>query len=71
MFDSPEDGTGSGGVASDGSRSSMGAIFPAVAAAAGPPPPPPFGGPGTGVPAPSVEQNMAFARFQQRAQGEG
>ena len=66
MFDSPEDG----GVASDGSRSSMGAIFPAVAAAAGPPPPP-FGGPGTGVPAPSVEQNMAFARFQQRAQGEG
>ncbi|KAN0138346.1 Cyclin domain containing protein [Lactarius tabidus] len=69
-FDSPEDGAGSGGVASDGGSGSMGAISPAIAAAAGPPPPS-FAGPGTGAPAPSVEQNMAFARFQQRSQGEG
>ncbi|KAN0137983.1 hypothetical protein V8E53_004202 [Lactarius tabidus] len=69
-FDSPEDRSGSGGVASDGGSGSMGAISPAIAAAAGPPPPS-FAGPGTGVPAPSVEQNMAFARFQQRSQGEG
>ena len=62
MFDSPGDGAGSGGVASDGSAS-VGAISPTDASAAGPPPP--FGGPETGVVAPSVEQNMAFARFQQ------
>ncbi|KAH9171193.1 cyclin-domain-containing protein [Lactarius sanguifluus] len=70
MFDSPEDGEGSGGVTSSSGSASMGAISPAVMAAAGPPPPS-FGGLGTGAPAPSVEQNMAFARFQQRAQGEG
>lgn len=70
MFDSPEDGDGSGGLTSDSGSASMGAISPAVMAAAGPPPPS-FGGLGTGAPAPSVEQNMAFARFQQRAQGEG
>jgi hypothetical protein len=62
-FDSPEDGPGSG-------SASMGAISPAVGAAEGPPPPP-SGGLGTSAPAPSVEQNMAFAQFQQRAQGEG
>ncbi|KAH9069821.1 cyclin-domain-containing protein [Lactarius deliciosus] len=70
MFDSPEDGDGSGCVTSSSGSASMGAISPAVVAAAGPPPPS-FGGLGTGAPAPSVEQNMAFARFQQRAQGEG
>jgi hypothetical protein len=66
----PEDGSGSGGVTSDSGSASMGAISPAVVPAAGPPPPS-FGGLGTGAPTPSVEQNMAFARFQQRAQGEG
>ncbi|KAH9055452.1 cyclin-domain-containing protein [Lactarius vividus] len=70
MLDSPEDAEGSGGVTSSSGSASMGAISPAVTAAAGPPPPS-FGGLGTGAPAPSVEQNMAFARFQQRTQGEG
>jgi len=63
IFDSPENGPGSG-------SASMGAISPVVAAAEGPPPPP-SGGLGTSAPAPSVEQNMAFAQFQQRSQGEG
>jgi hypothetical protein len=40
-----------------------------VPAAAGPPPP--IGGPGMGAPTPSVEQNMAYAQFRQRTQGEG
>jgi hypothetical protein len=41
---------------------------PAVVPAAGPPP---IGGPGMGAPTASVEQNMAFAQFRQRARGEG
>ncbi len=42
---------------------------PTVVPAAGPPPP--IGGPGMGAPTASVEQNMAFAQFRQRARGEG
>jgi hypothetical protein len=41
---------------------------PAVVPAAGPPP---IGGPGMGAPTASVEQNMAFEQFRQRARGEG
>ena len=41
---------------------------PAVVPAAGPPP---IGGPVTGAPTASVEQNMAFAQFRQRVRGEG
>jgi len=64
VLDSP---AGATGMASDSSRGASrgGTTSPAVVpAAAGPPPP--VGGPGMGAPAPSVEQNMAFAQFRQR-----
>ncbi|KAI9511210.1 cyclin-domain-containing protein [Russula earlei] len=58
-----------GSITSDRQSTSRGpTASPAVVPAAGPPPP--IGGPGMGAPAPSVEQNMAFAQFQQRTQGE-
>jgi hypothetical protein len=60
-FDSPEDGPGSG-------SASIGAISPAIVALEGLLPPAPSAGLGTSAPAPSVEQNMAFAQFQLRAQ---
>ena len=70
VFNSPEDGAGSSGIASDSSSASMGAISPAIVTAAGLPLPS-FGRLGTGAPVPSVEQNMAFARVHRRSQGEG
>ena len=60
VFNSPEDGAGGGGIASDSSSASMGAILPAIVTAAGLLPLL-FGRLGTGAPVPSVEQNMAFA----------
>jgi Cyclin len=65
MFNQPPDR----GMTSDGRGATA---SPAVVPAAGPPPP--IGGPGMGTPAPSVEQNMAFAQFRQRhggTQGDG
>ena len=62
MFKSPEDGAGSGGVASDNSNTRMVTISPAIVTVAGPPPPS-FGGLRTGGPVPSVEENIDFARF--------
>jgi hypothetical protein len=57
----------SGSGSASGAVSRGGTSSPAIVPAAGPPPPP--GGPeGTGA---SVEQNMAFAQFQERARGEG
>jgi len=59
MLESPGDGTVSQGVMASQE----------VVPAAGPPPP--IGGPGMSAPTASVEQNMAFAQFRQRARGEG
>ena len=69
MLESPEDSIG--GVTSENRGVSQGVIMasPAVVTAAGPPPP--IGGPGMGAPTASLEQNMAFAQFRQRARDEG
>jgi hypothetical protein len=59
---SSDSGSASGAVSRGGTSS------PAIVPAAGPPPPPVGRPEGTGA---SVEQNMAFAQFQERARGEG
>jgi hypothetical protein len=67
MLESPEDSMG--GVTSENRSVSLGVMAsPAVVPAAGPPPP--IGGPGMGAPTASLEQNMAFAHFRQRARDE-
>ncbi|KAH9971070.1 cyclin-domain-containing protein [Lactifluus volemus] len=78
LLSSPEESLGGsssdGGVMSSDSGSASGAVSrggtssPAIVPAAGPPPPPVGRPEGTGA---SVEQNMAFAQFQERARGEG
>jgi len=67
MLNSP-----AGGVTPEGHSTNpvgTGTAPAAIVPAAGPPPP--IGGPGMGAPTPSVEQNMAFAQFRRRTQGEG
>jgi len=59
IFNPPDRGVGRGVIAST-------VVVPAAAG-----PPPPIGGPGMGAPTPSLEQNMAYAQFRQRTQGEG
>jgi hypothetical protein len=64
---SPDDSIGTTPESRDVSQGVM--VSQAIVPAAGPPPP--VGGPGMSVPTASVEQNMAFAQFRQRAKGEG
>jgi hypothetical protein len=59
VLNPPDRGVGRGVIASP-------VVVPAAAG-----PPPPIGGPGMSTPTPSVEQNMAYAQFRQRTQGEG
>ncbi|KAF8473026.1 cyclin-domain-containing protein [Russula ochroleuca] len=67
MLQSPEDSIG---VTAQSSSVSQGVMAsPAVVPAAGPPPP--IGGPGMSAPTASLEQNMAFAQFRQRARDDG